>query len=302
MFDRVPSFAANECHKYNSDNCKQCIINQSQPPGLPSISLHRRRQIREFEQSGEEPLSNKIRVWKEKRLEKSLVRGKVPFRIDEEALLLELKKRKEQLEGEESRQHHMNTRSRRMSSETECEENGTENADSNFGYLRYLLTRGQANSTSPESAEEDNMIEEQQGIPVLLQQDTEEQTIVSVPRPSTCGVQEEHAQNGQDVAINDDPDTTVEAAKISKTSRKRARQSSSSNFVSQQSKSPKYQENPGSTNKSKGSSRSRSKSAENGVGHGDEFNNNTSNTSNGEFWVKCSSSSRKYGEGGGGFE
>ena len=253
----------------------------------------------EFEQSGEEPLSNKIRVWKEKRLEKSFVRGKVPFRIDEETLLLELKKRKEQMEGEESRQHHMNTRSRQMSSETECEENGTENADSNFGYLRYLLTRGQANCTSPESAGEENMIEEQQGTPVLLQ-DKEEQTIVSMPLlPSTCGVQEAHAQNGQDVAINDDPDTTVEAAKISKPSKKRPRQNSSSNFVPQQSKSPKYQENPASRNKIKGSARSRNKSSENGVEHGDEFNNNISSTSNGEFWFP---NYRKYRKSGGGLE
>lgn len=83
-FDRTPSFA--ECHKFN-DNCKQCIINEARQADIDNISLHRRRQIREFEQGAEEPLCNKIRVWKEKRLEKShVVRGlgRAALRIEEE--------------------------------------------------------------------------------------------------------------------------------------------------------------------------------------------------------------------------
>ena len=75
VFERVPSFAADECHQFNSE-CKQCVINEARQVDVDSTSLHRRRQIREFEQGSEEPLSNKIRVWKEKRLEKSqVVRG-----------------------------------------------------------------------------------------------------------------------------------------------------------------------------------------------------------------------------------
>ncbi len=75
VFERVPSFAAEECHPFNGD-CKQCVINEARHADMENISLHRRRQIREFEQGSEEPLSNKIRVWKEKRLEKSqVVRG-----------------------------------------------------------------------------------------------------------------------------------------------------------------------------------------------------------------------------------
>jgi hypothetical protein len=74
VFDRVPSFAADECHPFNSE-CKQCVINEARQSDVDNVSLHRRRQIREFEQGSEEPLSNKIRVWKEKRLEKSQVRG-----------------------------------------------------------------------------------------------------------------------------------------------------------------------------------------------------------------------------------
>ncbi|XP_028394800.1 uncharacterized protein LOC114518953 isoform X2 [Dendronephthya gigantea] len=78
VFERIPSFAADECHHFMNDNCKQCFINETRQTDIEGNSLHRRRQIREFEQGGEEPLSNKIRVWKEKRLEKSqVVRGLV---------------------------------------------------------------------------------------------------------------------------------------------------------------------------------------------------------------------------------
>lgn len=78
VFEKIPSFAADECHHFMNDNCKQCFINEARHADMEGNSLHRRRQIREFEQGGEEPLSNKIRVWKEKRLEKSqVVRGLV---------------------------------------------------------------------------------------------------------------------------------------------------------------------------------------------------------------------------------
>lgn len=274
VFERIPSFAANECHKF-TDNCKRCLINQSHSPNLANISLHRRRQIREFEQSGEEPLSNKIRVWKEKRLEKSLVRGKVPSRVDEEATtFLDLKKTKERLDSEELHQHHMTTRSRQLSSETEVEENGTENGDCNFGYLRYLLTRG--HTTSPESTGEENLAEEQRGIAVVLQ-DNEGQPGVGVV-PTACDVAEEaHAQNKQ----------CVPGEKIPKASRKRARHNSTPDFVVQQEKSPEYQENPGLTNKSKGI-RDRDKTPENHLTiNDDKYHNN--NLNNGEYEkVKCS--------------
>ena len=75
VFGRIPSFAAEECHQFN-DNCKQCVINEARQADMDNMSLHHRRQIREFEQGDEQPLGNKVREWKEKRLEKSLtVRG-----------------------------------------------------------------------------------------------------------------------------------------------------------------------------------------------------------------------------------
>ena len=77
VFDRVPSFAAEECHQF-TENCKQCAINETRQTDVESTSLHRRRQIREFEQVGEEPLYNKVRVWKEKRFEKLQVARGLP--------------------------------------------------------------------------------------------------------------------------------------------------------------------------------------------------------------------------------
>lgn len=68
----LASFTADECRQFN-ENCKQCVFNDERSTGAESLSLHRRRQIRVFEQGGEEPLSKKIRVWKEKRLGKSPV-------------------------------------------------------------------------------------------------------------------------------------------------------------------------------------------------------------------------------------
>ena len=77
VFERVPSFAAEECHQF-TENCNQCVINESRQAEMEEPSLHRRRQIREFEQVGEEPLYNKVRVWKEKRFEKLQVARGLP--------------------------------------------------------------------------------------------------------------------------------------------------------------------------------------------------------------------------------
>ena len=87
VFDSVPSFAAEECHPFG-DNCKQCVINEArQASDLENTSLHRRRQIREFEQGSEEPLGNKIREWTEKRLKSPVVRGlpRAGIRMEDEA-------------------------------------------------------------------------------------------------------------------------------------------------------------------------------------------------------------------------
>ena len=265
VFERIPSFAADECHKF-TDNCKRCIINESQSPDFDNVSLHRRRQIREFEQSGEEPLSNKIRVWKEKRLEKSLLRGRAALRLDEEALFLEFKKRKDQMEDEGLRLHHMTTRSRQLSSET-GEESGTDDPDSNFGYLRYLLTRDK-NSSSPVSGTDENMVAVPQEIPVVQGENQQETTVTAVS--TTNDVAEETTQDDREEEGVPKKEETATEGKIPKSSRKRLRQNLPPNFVPRREMNLGRQELLGLATKNKGS-RNRLKTLENRPENDDQY-------------------------------
>lgn len=279
VFDRIPSFAAEECHKF-TDNCKRCFINETQSSDLDNVSLHRRRQIREFEQSGEEPLSNKIRVWKEKRLEKSFVRGKGNLRTEEEATFLELKG-KEPLDEEALSQHHMTTRSRQPSTSSETlEESGPEGADPKFGYIKYLLTRDANNSTSPVLDEDENMVEEPQEEPVVS---GDSQVPFALPiSPISSQAIEVISKERTSVARKEQ--TQPKEGKVLKSPRKRLRHSLSADILARQDKGIGCHGNPvlANNNKNKVTTKSRSKPVENGVGNVDEYHEQ-SNVSGGEF-------------------